>query len=681
MESQSETTQTVSTLKLLILKTGDYDLWSTRMKQYLTHTDYALWEVIVNVDAPAVASAMMLEAKSTMLLAIPDEHLLKFRGIKDAKTLWEAIKTRFGGNKESKKMQKTILKQQYENFAALRSEGLDKIYDSPQLDNKDPEQIDTDDLEEMDLKWQVAILTIRVKRFINKIGRNLKFYGKETIGFDKTNVECYNCHRRCHFARECRALRNQGNRNGDNTKKVVLVETLANALVVQDGMGSSSSSSSDTEVHTCSKECLQSYQSLQKQYDQQRKVLNKANLEIIGYQMGLESLEARIVVQEWNERLLKIKLVLGYDDQNDIERALNMKNSEVVHSVFNSRESDVDDNPVNERFKTGEGFHAVPPPYTRNYMPPRPDLSFAGLDETVFMSTVRKTTTIVPETLENTHRQAEYPRKSQSPRSNRRNWNGMMTRKLGNVLTKSGQVPVNAAKQSSPRAAVSVSAARRVNTAVINQKVYTAKVNNVTTAGPKAVVSAAKGNKENAVKFSTSGFWRQKENFLEGVRGGSTAKGDKEVTRLNLMAKVVMEVLGRLLGECCGSSGGIEWRWHLYCSDEGGRNKTILHMLCILDSFLDILGEGVKMVVFFLDLFPSHEWSVCDSGLELLGGRSFKEVNWDCLDRGNDSLDEMSMKSVRGIFLGGFWVEELALEAIVFKEWDKRMVVVAVIDM
>ncbi|GJZ95554.1 hypothetical protein Tco_0667888 [Tanacetum coccineum] len=42
MESQSETTQTVSALKLLVLKTGDYDLWSMIMEQYLTHTDYAL---------------------------------------------------------------------------------------------------------------------------------------------------------------------------------------------------------------------------------------------------------------------------------------------------------------------------------------------------------------------------------------------------------------------------------------------------------------------------------------------------------------------------------------------------------------------------------------------------------------------------------------------------------------
>ncbi|GJW42600.1 hypothetical protein Tco_0071399 [Tanacetum coccineum] len=147
MESQSKTTQTMPAPKLPVLKTGDYDLCSMRTEQYLTHTDYALWEVIVNGDAPAIVLASTeglippktaeqklarkneLKAKSTLLLAIPDEHLLKFHGIKDAKTLWEAIKTRFGGNKESKKMQKTILKQQYENFTASRSEGLDKTYD------------------------------------------------------------------------------------------------------------------------------------------------------------------------------------------------------------------------------------------------------------------------------------------------------------------------------------------------------------------------------------------------------------------------------------------------------------------------------------------------------------------------------------------------------------------------
>nr|GEU82542.1 ribonuclease H-like domain-containing protein [Tanacetum cinerariifolium] len=184
------------------------------MEQYITHTDYAIWEVIMNGDAPAtialvsggaeadippktteqkIARRNELKAKRTLLLAIPNEHILKFHGIKDEKTLWEDIKTKFGGNKESKKIQKTILKQQYENFAASRSEGRCKsevneksttslensypdhakqghafalTYDdddvmfsffanqhnSLQLDNEDLEQIETDDLEEMDLK-------------------------------------------------------------------------------------------------------------------------------------------------------------------------------------------------------------------------------------------------------------------------------------------------------------------------------------------------------------------------------------------------------------------------------------------------------------------------------------------------------------------------------------------------
>nr|GFD06251.1 ribonuclease H-like domain-containing protein [Tanacetum cinerariifolium] len=96
--------------------------------------------------------------------------------------------------------------------------------------------IDTDDLEEMDLKWQVAMLTMRVKRFLKKTGWNLNFNGKETVGFDKIKVECYNCHKRGYFAKECRAQRNQGNINGDNTKRIIPVKTPSNALVVTDRM-------------------------------------------------------------------------------------------------------------------------------------------------------------------------------------------------------------------------------------------------------------------------------------------------------------------------------------------------------------------------------------------------------------------------------------------------------------
>ncbi|GKB35085.1 hypothetical protein Tco_0880027 [Tanacetum coccineum] len=121
-----------------------------RMEQYLTNTDYSLWQVILNGDGPIqvttdengvetkvppkTAQALLQrqrerKAKSILLLAIPDEYQLRFHGIKDAKSLWAAIKSRFGGNVESKKMQKNVLKQQFENFSVSDTEGLDKAYD------------------------------------------------------------------------------------------------------------------------------------------------------------------------------------------------------------------------------------------------------------------------------------------------------------------------------------------------------------------------------------------------------------------------------------------------------------------------------------------------------------------------------------------------------------------------
>nr|GEY57234.1 hypothetical protein [Tanacetum cinerariifolium] len=63
------------------------------------------------------------------------------------------------------------------------------------------------DMEEMDLRWQMAILTMRARMFLKNTGRKLTVNGNETIGFDKSKVECYNCHKRGHFARECRALK------------------------------------------------------------------------------------------------------------------------------------------------------------------------------------------------------------------------------------------------------------------------------------------------------------------------------------------------------------------------------------------------------------------------------------------------------------------------------------------
>ncbi|GKC97878.1 ribonuclease H-like domain-containing protein [Tanacetum coccineum] len=90
-------------------------------------------------------------------------------------------------------------------------------------------------MEEMDLIWQMAMLTLRARRFLKTTGRKLTVNGNKTIGFDKSKVKCYNYHKRGHFARECRAPRNQDNKN---KRRSVPVETYTStALVSCDGLG------------------------------------------------------------------------------------------------------------------------------------------------------------------------------------------------------------------------------------------------------------------------------------------------------------------------------------------------------------------------------------------------------------------------------------------------------------
>nr|GEY32574.1 ribonuclease H-like domain-containing protein [Tanacetum cinerariifolium] len=323
----------VSAAKLPILNPNEFDLWKMRIEQYFLMTDYSLWEVILNGDsfvptrivegvvqpiAPTTTEQKLtrnkeLKGRGTLLMALPDKHQLKFNSYKDAKTLIEAIKKRFGLDQIYDRLQKLVsqleihkvsLSQEDVNLKFLRSlpsdwkthtliwqnktdledKSLDdlfnslKIYEtevkhsyststeshnlafvsssqtdsttdsvsatvyvsavgltlhasplpnvdslsnaviysffssqstSPQLDNEDLKQINVDDLKEIDLRWQMVMLTMRARRFLQKTGRNLDASGTASMGFDMSKVECYNCHRKGHFSRECRSPKDQ----------------------------------------------------------------------------------------------------------------------------------------------------------------------------------------------------------------------------------------------------------------------------------------------------------------------------------------------------------------------------------------------------------------------------------------------------------------------------------------
>ncbi|GJY75137.1 reverse transcriptase domain-containing protein [Tanacetum coccineum] len=545
---------------------------------------------------------------------------------------------------ESKKMQKTVLKQQFENFSVSDTEGLDKAYDrfqklisllevhdrpsssnevnttnsvsttsghnsqgqassssytddlmfsffanqsnSPQLDDEDLEQIDHDDLEEMDLKWQVAMLSMRVKRG--------------------------------HFARECRAPRNQGNKNGDaryrsrdNTRRTVLVETSDalvvqdNALIVQDGLGydwsyiaqdeptefalmayTSNSSGFDTEKNEAVyeekiavlefkvKDKSNAITRLKNQLDETLREKDDLKAKLEQFETSSKNLNKLI-----NSQLSsKDKTGLGYGDQlNENDSS----GSELFNSIFDSRSSDGDDNQTNDR-PSGVIIE-----------------DWVSDDEDIFQSNdLQATDKPSFKRIEFTNarnesvkpKQAEKPRiTTQNPKVDRRDWNEKMTQKIGlgfgftkkacfvcgsyshlikdcdfhekkmakksvlknmgkntgqreirpvwnsvqrinhqnkfvpsAVLTRSGRVPVSAAKQSSLRATTSTSTFRPVNTATHTNRVNVSKLRQcfhmyISPIRRQTTVSTVKGTGVTAVKASAGCVWRPKMTDLNNV--------------------------------------------------------------------------------------------------------------------------------------------------------------------
>ncbi|GJY35365.1 putative ribonuclease H-like domain-containing protein [Tanacetum coccineum] len=257
-----------------------------RMEQYLQYIDYTLWEIVENGNAPIVTKTVdgketvipptsveekaqrraELNARSTLLMALPNEHQLKFNSYKDANTLMNKLEIKtlslddlfnnlkayelevkgtsssttnshniaFLSSSSTNSATRAVNTAQGVNNASTQGAAdtsfknlSDLVIYSffasqpsiPQLDNEDLQQINPDDLEEMDLRWNIAMLIMRARRFLKNTRRKLDMDNKERIGFDKSKVECFNCHKRGHFARKCKAPRNQDNRNKEPTKR------------------------------------------------------------------------------------------------------------------------------------------------------------------------------------------------------------------------------------------------------------------------------------------------------------------------------------------------------------------------------------------------------------------------------------------------------------------------------
>nr|GEU64063.1 RNA-directed DNA polymerase, eukaryota [Tanacetum cinerariifolium] len=247
----------------------------SRINSWKKVQDYALWDIIENGNSfkpvaqtvkgsltphiPGLLTADEkiqkkndVKARSMLLMALLNEHLMTFNQYKDANSLFDAITTRFGENDATRKTQKTLMKQMYENFSTQRTKSLDSIFNRlqkivSQLNMAFVSTPSTSNNDDVSTVFGVSIASSQ------KTGKKITINGSDTAGYDKAEVECFNYHKMRHFTRECRVPRNQENRtrNQETTRRTVNVEdTSSKAMVAIDGAGFDWSYMADNEAPT-----------------------------------------------------------------------------------------------------------------------------------------------------------------------------------------------------------------------------------------------------------------------------------------------------------------------------------------------------------------------------------------------------------------------------------------------
>nr|GEU45080.1 ribonuclease H-like domain-containing protein [Tanacetum cinerariifolium] len=394
----------VSAAKVPILNPNEFDLWKMRIEQYFLMIDYSLWKVILNGDsliptrvvdgavqpiAPSTTEQRLakkneLKAQGTLLMALPDKHQLKFNIHKDAKSLMEAIEKRFGGNKETKKVQKTPQATKLISQLEILGESLSQ------------EDINLKFLRSLPTEWITHTLIWRNKtdledKSLDDLFNNLKIYEAEVKSSSSTSstiqniafVSSQNTNSTNESVSVVTSVSSASTKvlvsalpNVDNLSDVVICSFFASQsnspqfdnddlkqidaddleeidLEWQMAMltmrakrydwsfqadekptnyalmafTSSSSLSFDNEVASCSKVCTKAYATLQSHYDKLTNDLRKSQFDVLYYKTSLESIEARIVVYQQNEnvfeediKLLKLNVMLKDNELVDLRK-------------------------------------------------------------------------------------------------------------------------------------------------------------------------------------------------------------------------------------------------------------------------------------------------------------------------------------------------------------------------